>query len=328
VLVAGGVLGWGWVHDRAERRAALLLASEGRLDDAAPRLRRLLERHPGDVQVVGALALSSMDAGRLVDAQTYLDRWCELRPDEAEPFRQRLELWKKEWKVPEGLGDAERVLRLEPDDARTRQTLSHLYLTTGRPDDAEREALRCYRARPEDPDVWYLLASIYHDQGRAADATSLTDRLLRARPDFVDGLRLRAQLYLDAGQPEPAVDLLRRAAGGPDGDGAAHYELSLALERAGRGKEAKEVLAGLREREAWTLWEEDKHRDDNPGLQARVVETLLAAGKVGDAVRFLTELLARNPHAAGAHELLAECYDRQGQPERAAEQRRLAGLTP
>ena len=329
VLALGGFFGWSWFHDQAERRDALQLASQGRFDAAEPTLRRLQERHPRDAAIVRALALGSMDAGRLAQAETFLNRWCELQPGEPEPFRQRLALWKRFWKVPEGLADAEHILRLEPDDLPTRRILAGLYLTTGRPDEAEAEALRCFQARPNDVEAWYLLASIYHNQGRAAEAAGLADRYLRARPDSVGGLRLRAQLYLEAGQPEPAVDLLRQAADSPDRDGmAARYELSLALKRAGRDREAEEVLADLRSREAWTLWEEDEHRDDNPGLQARLVEALLAAGKTDEAVRFLTGILARNPSAAGAHQLLAECYDKQGQPERAAEQRRLAGLKP
>jgi predicted Zn-dependent protease len=208
--------------------------------------------------------------------------------------------------------------------------LTKLLLLDGRYEQAEKEGLRCFRAQPGNVEIWFLLASIYRGQQQNDLAAELTDQLLGVAPEHKGGLNLRAQLYLDAGQPEPAIRLLRqlvRLNSGPEEMNGLH-ELSTALARAGRNDEAKQVLAELQWRRALFFWTKDKNRDDNPGLQEWVVETMRAAGKTEDAIRFLTEILRRNPNAAAARQLLASCSDKQSQPKSAAPPRPQGRTTP
>jgi predicted Zn-dependent protease len=325
LLAVGAFIGWRWLQDRTDRREGLRLAGEGRFDAAEPLLKRAFERYPDDVAVVRALALGHLEARRFDEAQAYLDRWCELRPGETDPYRHRLDLWMKQMKLAEALADAGTLLRLRPNDFSTRQLSVQLLFLDGRFGEAEAEGLRCLKEQPNNTDLWYLLASIYHGQHRDAEAAEFADRLLKAKPESTAGLRLRAELFLEAGQPDPALRLLKQAADAPGPEGlSALYQLSLALSRAGREEEATKALAEMQWRQAMDLWSTDDHRDDNSGLQARVVEALLAAGKADEAVRFLTDILARKPDAAGTRQLLADCYEKMGHPERAAEQRRRA----
>ena len=329
LLALGGIIGWPYYRDRAELRDAFESIEENDFDAARPILLRLQERRPQDVRVARALALGHLHHTRqLVETGKYLDRWCELAPGDAEPFRTRLNFWLMQEMVSSAIADAQHVLALEPDDFETRRKLTQLFLTDGRYQEAEKEGLRCFQENPKDMEMWFLLANIYHGLGQARKAADLTDQVLRAAPDHLGALKLRAKLYVEAGQPEPAIRLLKEHVIGktsPDGTEGL-YELSDALVRAGRGEEAKKVLAELEWRQALGLWEKYEHRDDNPGLQERVVEAMLVAGKTDDAVRFLTDILKRNPQApGGTHRLLALCYDKQGRADLAAEQRRLAG---
>lgn len=326
LLALGGYLGSRWYDRQAERDEALRLAETGHFDAAEPRLLQIQERDPGDADAVRALALGYLKAGRLDDAETHLDRWCELRPGEAEPYRRRLDLWTKRQDGARALADMERILQLDPDDLEVREGAVHLLLTAGRYEEAEREAVRCMDARPDDPGTWYLVARSRFHLGRTAEATALADRLLAAVPDFPGARELRADLYLAAGQTDPAVRLLRQAADVPGRDPTGPlYQLGLALARAGRDDEAKKVEAESRWRRELSLWSADARRYDRPELQARVVEALLAADRTDDAVRFLTDVLRQRPDAAAAHRLLADCYDRQGRRDLAAEHRRRAG---
>ena len=102
------------------------------------------------------------------------------------------------------------------------------------------------------------------------------------------------------------------------------FLLGQALARAGRDKEAKRVLAEMQLRRALALWSDDKLRDVNAALQGEVVDGYVGAGKLEEAIAFLADILRRQPTASGTHLLLADCYDKQGQTERAAEQRRLS----
>jgi predicted Zn-dependent protease len=306
VLALGGAFGWYWSQVRVERRTALELAGQNHFAAAEPSLRYLYERDPQDVAVLRALALGCLDARRFDEAEDFFNRWCERCPDQGEPYRRRLDLWMRQQKVSQALADADRLLRLEPGDFATRQLSAQLLVLVGRFAEAEPQARACQRAQPDNADVWFLLANIYHRQHRSKEAADLTERVLRVSPGLVPALQLRAEIHLDAGETEPGLRLLRQIGERPGQEAVpALYQLSLALARAGRDAEGKQVLADMRCRQELGLWSTDPHRDDNAGLQARVVEALGAAGKADDAVRFLKDILQRNPNAAGARQLLA-----------------------
>jgi tetratricopeptide (TPR) repeat protein len=261
------------------------------------------------------------------EAETFLDRWCQLQPDKIEPYRQRLNLLMSQQKVAQAIRDAQHILRRKPDDFEARLSLVMLLKDEGRYDEAEKEAKRCSEAHPGSSDVQLLLAHIYRAQKRTDLAADLTDQLLRVTPDDAECVKLRAQLYLDAGQPEPAIALLQKLVAATDGKGV--YLLSVALTRAGRYEEAKKVLAEIEWHRALSIWRNDEHGDDNGALQQGVVQSMLAVGKTDDAIRFLSDILKRNPQAPPrTHQLLADCYDKQGRPELAAQERRRAGLRP
>jgi predicted Zn-dependent protease len=334
VLALAAWIGRPWYQDWAELREAQRLAAKGDFASALPLLLRLHTRRPQNVAVVRALALGYYEARQLTETEKFLDRWCELRPRETEPYRRRLQFRMMQQQVARAIADAEHILELEPNGQESRGTLVQLLLTDGRFEQAETEGLRCFRENPKNVDMWFQLANVYHGLGQRpggsiarAKAADLTEQVLRVAPDHLAALKLRARLHLEAGQADGAIRLLKeRVIGMPSKDGTEGlFELSEALLRAGRDDEAKTVQHELQWRQALGLWSKYEHRDDNPGLQARVVEAMLTAGKTDDAVHFLADILERNPQAPpGTHELLARCYVKQGQPERAAEQRRLA----
>ena len=240
--------------------------------------------------------------------------------------RLRFDLSMRQQKIEAALADAGHVLELEPNDLEMRKLLTNLLLLDCRYAQAEREALRCLRAEPNNVRLWYFLGKSYRGLGQTARAVQWANRIVATGLDFPPGLQLRADLHLDAGEVEPAIRLLRKASASPGPEGVAmFYPLGLALERAGRHEEGRQALAEMQWRQALALWSEDEHRDENVGLQERVVEALLAAGKTDEAVRFLQDVLRRGRNPAGTHQLLALCYDKLGQPQRAAEHRRQAG---
>jgi predicted Zn-dependent protease len=315
---------------RAERREAFRQLERDGFSGAEPFLLSFYERHPQDVEIVRTLALGYIDARSLAGTERFLNRWCELETHNPEPYRQRFQFLNMQQKVPGCIQDLEHILELTPGDVETRRTLAQLLALDGRYEQAELEGLRCYRAQPKDVDLWFLLATIYrglHQSGKAAD---LLDQVLLKQPGHANALKLRAQLHLDAGKPEPAIALLKQLVDNPStrpDSTEGMYELSMALTRAGRPDEANRTLAEMDYRLAQRLWSEYEHRDDNVGLQERLVEAMLALGKLNEAVQFLNNILKRNPAApGGTHRLLAKCYEKQGQPLRAAEERRRAEM--
>jgi predicted Zn-dependent protease len=68
-----------------------------------------------------------------------------------------------------------------------------------------------------------------------------------------------------------------------------------------------------------------KGQPDNPVLQVRMAQSLLADGHTQEGLTMLQSVLAQNPGYPPAHRALADHYEKQGDPRLAAEHRRLAG---
>jgi predicted Zn-dependent protease len=334
LLAAAGLgvfFGWRWLGDRAERREAMRAVEQGRFSEAEPLLVRLAQRHPDDVAVVKELALGYLRANRLPEAEPYFQAWCAAQPGEAEPLRQRITLWLQWSRLQEAADDAGAVLKLEPNNHPLRQQRARWLLMMGRFEEAERECRRLLEVSPDNPWTLLIQATLRQRQGRLAEATAVADRLVRDHPDgFPEASLLRAQLYLAADQPGEAVPWLRRAAIAPGPHRReALYELGLALARTGQDEEARRVIA-----EARALQEVESLRDveassggasrANVHVQVRAAGELLNAGQAEAALRILAKLLQQDPDCPDAHRLLAAYYDKQGQPERAADHRRRA----
>src|SRR5207248_9167040 len=82
---------WRGYQARHERAEGLAAARLGRFRDAEPSLRHALERDPEDVEVIQTLARGLLGTGRYAEAELPLGRWCILRPDDAKPFKSRMD---------------------------------------------------------------------------------------------------------------------------------------------------------------------------------------------------------------------------------------------
>jgi predicted Zn-dependent protease len=338
ILAAGaGAFFFLWLPYRARqgRAEALRAAQLGRFRDAEPLLRRALERNPDDLDLVKALALGLLGTEQLAEAEPYVSRWCVLRPDDAEPFKQRMDLKHrraraastgadKQQLMEEALADGRRALELDPGNDAVAQEVIWLLIQVGRFEEADSLCRGCLRRKPGDPWLTYLLATIDHGRGAAAEAQALLDNLLRQHPGFARGLLLRAVLHNEAGEPDKAIPLLRQVISLDRlYERQARYQLSLALARTGQTEEARRVMAELQKDNLDGLLT-SPHNPDAPGVKLQRAEALLAAGQEKEALRLLEALLEQDPGFAPAHALLASYYEKQGQPERAAEHRRRA----
>jgi tetratricopeptide (TPR) repeat protein len=322
VLVGGGFR----LQHRFERQNALALARSGDFRQAAPALRQALRRDPRDLEVIQALARGSLDAEDRPRAEEYLTAWCALRPDDPEPRRLRMQAYARDERHEDALADARWLLQKEPDSPDARRQVASLLFSLGRFDEAEREYRAVLAQRPDDPNVLLLLAEVRRAQGAGADAAALADQVLRQDPQSPRALMLRGILYREAGEPERAVEVLRRVvATDPTRRRTATYELSLALERAGRTEEARQAMAEVRRlQDSEVLQTASETQPENLALKVQAAEALLQSGETQRALDLLDQALERDPSYAPAHRLLADYFERQGDLRRAAQHRRAA----
>ncbi len=125
-----------------------------------------------------------------------------------------------------------------------------LELEDGRAAEAGETFARVLRDHPNDRYAPYLLAlalSRGGDESTRPEQIALLERSLRVNPTDARALTLLGQSYASAGRVTEGLTQLKRAVSADEGNPTAHYQLSLALRRAGQIAEADRHLARFRE---------------------------------------------------------------------------------
>ncbi len=171
---------------------------------------------------------------------------------------------------------------------------------------------------PTLPDPAYTLGVIYMQQGRFAEAAAKLKLATALQPNNGDAWALLGSVLKDSNDPAGATDALKKAIELEPDQPSLHIQLA-ALEVQGGDKAAaaadRKIAADLsraatnRQRASFAL---------------KSGRSLLADGKVEDAVVQLLVAVDAVPTLAEPHRLLAEAYARQGKAADAALERRTA----
>jgi tetratricopeptide (TPR) repeat protein len=315
VLLAAAGLGtglWFWVqterHTR-DREAGLRLVRESRFADAEPILARVFARDANDVEVVKALvrvalAQNTSDAQQPGQLVRYLSRWCELQPNEIEPFRLRVKFATEEGNLDQAVADSEHLLQLVPNDLVLRQQVLGFFIYNGLHEKVERYCRHMSSDKPVGPDILYLWAEACHGLGKNEEARRLLERALALRPGALDAQLLLAILDCDAGHDERAIPFFQQLLAQNPAVLPARYHLSLALTRTGKTAEANvEMAEFLKRTAAERLLFDSRFQPDNLELQVRAAEALWTLGRTDEARGLVRTILSRDPHLAAATRL-------------------------
>lgn len=332
ILLALGCLGWAWsmAASQARRRSALDLYQAGKFLKAEPRLRAYLVGHPGDADVLRALAKGYAAHGTKGETEGILTQWVEYAPHDTEPLQLRMELNRELGQTDKAVQDLDRLIALEPRNPAWQRKRPGFLFSAGRFEEAEKDCQRSLRAQPGDLSMLRLLAEIKRAQGDLTQAGAILDGILRDAPRDTATLLARANLYHRQDEPEKAIPLFRKVLElDPTRQRTARYHLSLALARTGQTEEAKRLLDEVRRmQDAELLLKDSATQPDNLPLQVRAARALAANNNLPQAVEILQHVLRVDAGNAPAHALLADILEQQGLGAQAAEHRRLAKGTP
>ena len=140
--------------------------------------------------------------------------------------------------VARALRLAERAVELAPRDSGYRMLLADLYLRNGRFGSAETSYADVLELDDTNVRAGLNLALTQIAQGRNSDALVQLEQL----QDSASGSDVGLAMAL-AGQPQRAIELLERAARGPDANGRTRQNLALAYALAGDWQRARTVAA-------------------------------------------------------------------------------------
>jgi tetratricopeptide (TPR) repeat protein len=328
VFLLGAGVYWGYrtATRSAERSEAVRLAEQRRYAEAVPKLRAVLERDPGDAEVLQKLVESLIASGALrVDVLPYLDRWCEVRRDDPRPFLLRMDNLEALGRNDEALADARRVIALRFDQSDAHWTAARLLRDAGRYDEADGECAKLLGTDWPRFEVLALRTQIRLEKGDHGGAAETLAALFAERPGFEPAVLYRGILRQKQGQFRKAADDLAAAAHSevPQVRQPALYYLGLALTSAGRSEEARAAFDRLAKDQVASRARVDAGQlSDDPGQQARAARALLDAGRPGEAAEFLEAAVSRLGASPTELSLLAECYEKQGRPDLAVQARR------
>jgi tetratricopeptide (TPR) repeat protein len=311
----------GYPQSEVVRQRALMLVAVGRIGEAAPVLRTIQAQSNGpDPEVDQALAriyLETFDFGRAAKA---IDRWIHDAPADARPYLWRTEIWRhSDPNSANLLRDYTEALRRNPnlDEARL-GVANALYKLQRYPEAAD--AFDAYLAhKPNDPAAHLGAGRTALIQGDFNTAIRHLDRAVELAPLDLEILLERAAVDLRRGNARGALTLLDRARRADPYDSEACYRRALALGQLGRTTEAKAEQARAQELKS------DNERMDqirkgllavpnDRSLQSQAARWLAEHGHFEEAVAWAKRVLGAEPDHPAMNRLMADYYERQGNP--------------
>jgi tetratricopeptide (TPR) repeat protein len=308
----------------------LLGVQQGDLGGHVRELQSVVDaEHPAAPLILEALAKGFLNVSRGSEMLTCLNRLLEHEPRNTLALALRGKGWEELHNPERALQDHERAVELDPVSYQARLGLADTLQRLGR----IREAIAHYeilrQQQPRNPDVLLGLERCRFDSYELEQAKELLDILLAAHPDHIAALVERGRLALSRQHAAGAEEALSRATALAPWHREAHRLLLNCLQLRGKSAEAANCQARIRELAAsdsqlgqLSLRYRNSPRD--PAVRFELARWSLQNGREQDSLRWLFRTLLVDPRHGPAHAVLADYYQRSGQPRRSAEHRRLA----
>jgi tetratricopeptide (TPR) repeat protein len=307
----------------------LMRAQTGEAEEVADALRNYVDsKHAETALILETLSRAYMHDLRYGLAYACLSRWIDELPGTAKAFHWRAWVLERLSDPDGAMRDYQRALELDPDLVAVRLRVAELLLERSRPGEALPHLERLRREAPERADVLARLGHCRFLQGRAEEARQLMEAAVQKLPDDSTLLQNLASLDRQEGRADQAERRLRHALEVDPTDVGAEYNLVLCLQHQGRDKEAAAALEhctkhrALVDRANQLLKDEARHPTRDPGPPAEVGALLLGIGQERLGMYWLDQALIRDPGHQASHRILAEYFEKKGEPQKAARHRR------
>ena len=222
-----------------------LLLADSDFRKAEPILLRALKAHPGDVEILRAIADGYSRQGRWPDAADYYSQWLLVEPDRTEALMGRSRALVQSGQALEAASELRAILNRHPDDYEARLLLANSFLSNANTEGAAPELERCRRLRPDRPEPLVGLAGCAIERDDLDRAQELLDRAVALDPSSLLALTSRAKLALRLRRYDLALADLERVVALDPKNKQAHLHLAQLFRRSGDQKTARRARASL-----------------------------------------------------------------------------------
>ncbi len=239
----------------------------------------------------------------------------------------------------EALGAAEKAVQLNPDDSRAHTSLANALASRGRDEESLREHELSARMAPKAPVAHSNLGWIYTKLGRLEQGIAACQEALKIDPDCAHAYRILGVCCRRMNRLEESRAALERCAALEPHVAGAHYELGVVLEKMWRLGEAARAyerageldpgrvepfynLGNVRREEgkydlAIAAFKRALALKDEQWFHNNLGEVCLLAEQIDQAVEHLDQASRMDPEDPEPLEILARCFDRRGDLEKA-----------
>ena len=285
----------------------------GRLAEAAPIYRQILELHPRHANTLYFLGRIEFDGGNFEPAERLFRQAIEADRSHPFYFNNLGQALRAQDKLAEAIDAYREALRLHPNYALAHANLAGALETSGLLVAAEASFRESLRLEPRFAEANYGLGNLLEQQQCWSEAKDCYAEAVRLRPDFFLAQTRLGKMLRTLGLLREAAEVFRQAMQLCPSDAEAHFNLGVTLQLSGRLAEARVAFEE-------SLRLEPHHADGYSNLGA----VLLQMDKLDEAIVASRKAIEINPAIYHAYSNLAICLQSQGQLDQAIETYRTA----
>jgi tetratricopeptide (TPR) repeat protein len=310
---------------------ALLQAQEGALTPLNERQLQIYiaQGHSDALYILEALGLGSLASYRFGRAHGYLSEWIDREPVNFQPYLLRSLADERLEDSSAALDDARQAAALGPDRFDTSFRLAEMLYLNGRNEEAAALYAQLYQGHPRNPDIALGLAQSLQKLSRLQEAAQILDALRAVYPDNSSALFERGRLALQMNEVARAEELLLRGASIAPSDYLIQYTLLQCLKQQGKDTRPVEARIHTMEEAQAPLKELNEKLKKHPNdllIRCEIARIYLGAENAKEALNWLKSVLKFDPSHQLANEMLADYYEKSGQPALAVPYRAAAGM--
>ena len=305
----------------AAYQLGLVLQRLDRTAEAIPLLQRAADASPGNAEILTNLGMALCFDQKAKEAVPVLQRAVALEPDNVTAHQNLAVAEIQLSQIDDAIVQLRIALKLSPNAPDLHYNLGYALKMQDDAAGAIPELEAAEKLNPNSPEPPYLLGVLYMQANRYADAERELSVSLKLRPGNGDGWATLGSVYNKLDKLPEATDALKEAIRQSPLQADPHLTLATVLAKQNLTAEATEER-----RKAAELMRAHMNLQ-RAQVATNSANSLLADGKIDDAVAGFREALSFDANYADAHEGLAKALGRQGKSmEAASERQRAAAL--